>query len=104
MRAHFSGGVQHFAQTPTNPGSGGDGIARASTASTMSSPGTCVECVRLWSRFAAATRAHVELLKKGDRIDSHQVEDAATQRDAARLAVYRHLVTGHVEESRTAAG
>jgi hypothetical protein len=73
---------------------------------------TCNECGRRWREFAAATNAHVELLKELDRLGPEdrgrlraiegEIESAAARRDAARIAVRTHLAVDHLEQMQAA--
>ncbi len=68
----------------------------------------CAECERRWRELAAATTAHLELLKQRELIVSpdseglktidSQIETAAVRSDTARIAVKAHLAADHPEE------
>src|SRR5260221_250563 len=66
---------------------------------------TCAECAALWRVYAKATVEHVELMMRKERttwttiVTAPEMEslicEAASHRDAARMAIENHLRSAH---------
>jgi hypothetical protein len=80
---------------------------------TGSKEATCAECAALWRAYAKATADHVELVMRKERtiwttiITASEmeklIEDAASRREAARMAIESHLRTAHAASAQAPA-